>query len=863
MEELVDKLQPRTHTSPREHTATLGGISALSSPDSTAQSSPAAAVAPPVFNAPSPADSDDLDPSDDEMESWNKLLHSFRKFSLRPVTQRYHGKSSSMMLLQTAVDMKYEYTGAGPESWVPEPSSNPCAVAPNGQWSLPTAVDDVPPHTDFPPMDLMKVLADAYFEQLNLYIPLLHRPTFDRQLKEGLHLEDEGFGSVVLLVCANGGRMSDDPRVAEYGPPGLPGWNWFLQVEKARKSIFNPPQLTDLQKCVLMSSYLGSYSSPHNCWTLIGIGIRTAQDLGAHRRKTYASMPKAQGELYRRAFWCLLMLDRMLSFSLGRPCALQDEDFDADPLIECDDEYWDTGDPERDFKQPAERPSKLAFMNGISRLMQIMAFALRTLYSINKSKMLLGFVGHEWEERIVAELDSLLNKWIDTLPDHLRWDPHREDLVFLNQSSVLYMKYYQLQIFIHRPFLPTSRKSSRLTLPSLAICTNAARSCIHVSDVQCRRNGTPLAYSRMPLFTAGIVLLINMWGGKRAGLANCSAATDVQKCMVMLKMLEAQSRAAGRLWDVLNSLYAAGEFKSPPDPTPNRKRPRDSDQPEQEASASTQRGPTPSEKSVDSQPTASKRASYTSIHRRNTSQDVTPTNAPTTDSDSPWGGSQIGWSGLSSDSSSPASFNELPVRTVDLERMPFGTGFSPFFDARLAQPQQAETPGASQSFSNGMAAPDFAQFASPVDFPFAVAQPPTTTTAPPVNGTSSTSGLAAFFHPFGSIQVVEPLPAVSQDAAAFQFAPLRQQQQQPTRVQPQGQISTLSTMGPPPDKVQPNNAQALPSFSEDDLALADNTLDMWSSAPTNLDWADWGVFVNSVSGGGAPLEWPTSEPPVF
>lgn len=52
-----------------------------------------------------------------------------------------------------------------------------------------------------------------------------------------------------------------------------------------------------------MATYLGGYSSPHNCWTLIGIGMRTAQDLGAHRRKTYASMPKAQGELFKRAFW--------------------------------------------------------------------------------------------------------------------------------------------------------------------------------------------------------------------------------------------------------------------------------------------------------------------------------------------------------------------------------------------------------------------------------------------------------------------------------------------------------------------------------------------------------------------------------
>lgn len=279
---------------------------------------------------------------------------------------------------------------------------------------------------------------------------------------------------------------------------------------------------------------------------------------------------------------------------------------------------------------------------------------------------------------------------------------------------------------------------------------------------------------------------------------------------------------------MLKSLYAAGEFKGPEDPTPNRKRPRDNNQPEEESS--TQRSSSASEKSSESQPSASKRASYSSVHQRNPSQDVPPASAPS--ADSPWGGSQVGWSGMSSDSSSPASF-ELPVRTVELERMPFGTGFSPFFDARFARPQQTETPGTSQSVSNGMAAPEFAQFASPVDFPFAVAQPPPpTTTAQPVNGTQSTSGLAAFFHPFGSIQVVEPPTSMSQDPAAFQFPPLQQQPQPPPS---QSHISTLSTMGPPPDREPPSSAQALPSFSEDDLALADNTLDMWSSAPTNLE----------------------------
>lgn len=35
-------------------------------------------------------------------------------------------------------------------------------------------------------------------------------------------------------------------------------------------------------------------------------------------------------------------------------------------------------------------------------------------YSINNSKLFLGFVGPYWEQHIVAELDSALNEWIDT-----------------------------------------------------------------------------------------------------------------------------------------------------------------------------------------------------------------------------------------------------------------------------------------------------------------------------------------------------------------------------------------------------------------------------------------------------------------
>src|SRR5882762_11260525 len=77
-------------------------------------------------------------------------------------------------------------------------------------------------------------------------------------------------------------------------------------------------------------------------------------------------------------------------------------------------------------------------------------------------------------------------------PFSVRWDPNREDKRFFNQSAALFSAYYHLQIVIHRPFIPSPRRPSPLSFPSLAICTNAARSCSHVLDIQRRRTGLPL-----------------------------------------------------------------------------------------------------------------------------------------------------------------------------------------------------------------------------------------------------------------------------------------------------------------------------------------------------------------------------------
>lgn len=63
---------------------------------------------------------------------------------------------------------------------------------------------------------------ELYFTRFNILLPLLHRPTFEAQLAQKLHWRDPSFAAVVLLVCANGSRFSNDTRVMPYYADDVP-----------------------------------------------------------------------------------------------------------------------------------------------------------------------------------------------------------------------------------------------------------------------------------------------------------------------------------------------------------------------------------------------------------------------------------------------------------------------------------------------------------------------------------------------------------------------------------------------------------------------------------------------------------------
>ncbi|THU78358.1 hypothetical protein K435DRAFT_700199 [Dendrothele bispora CBS 962.96] len=279
---------------------------------------------------------------------------------------------------------------------------------------------------------------------------------------------------------------------------------------------------------------------------LTGFAIRIAQERGVHRHSINDSKPTVEKELWKRAFWMLTVIDTRMSWVFGRPRATSTQDFDLSPLVECDDEYWETEDSETNFQQPAGKPSLVSFWNCFTRLFEIAGVSQRTIYSVRKSELQkMDNSSSEWQEKTVIELDSALNKWADSIPTHLRWDaPHINEFLF-SQSAMLYAMYYWVRIQIHRRFIPRPGQKTKVALPSLTICTNAARSCVKVCDTHCQRRVFPYGeFMIIPLFNSAMILTVNLWKSTQTNVTGNATfnpsreLAEIYKCVELIRTYE-------------------------------------------------------------------------------------------------------------------------------------------------------------------------------------------------------------------------------------------------------------------------------------------------------------------------------------
>ncbi|KAJ7647014.1 fungal-specific transcription factor domain-containing protein [Roridomyces roridus] len=491
----------------------------------------------------SDADIQHLLPQAEKLPRNDEVPNILKKLRLDPDGNRFFGKSSGIQFVQTALDFRYKAIGLSPPT---------CAILPNKrthfwdppQWLLPSK--EPAPEYSFPEADLLPALVDLYFKEVNCYFPVMHRPTFDRKVADGLHLVDPGFAATLLMVCSLGSRFSDDPRILLDGEKGdcyhSAGWKWHNQVRVIPLNLIYKPDLYELQVTALSALYLQALSPTVLGWIQIGFGLRRAQDVGAHRLRKQPR-PTAENEQWKRVFWVLLCLEWLHGTRSGRPIVMHQQDFDQELPLECDDEYWDLPEPNR-FKQPNNKPSLVSFFVSFVKLLEIQAQVTSALYSPRQPVPPIN-------SQTIISFDSALNSWLSQVPNHLRWDPERQNRVHFNQSVLLYTAYYNLQILLHRPFIPAPLQASLApdAQPSLTICTTAARSCSRVLEAQAKRSLHIHPNALSAAFAAGIVLLLNVWSHNRSHFIQPSSSKElelVHKILDVVNTMEDRYIGAGR-----------------------------------------------------------------------------------------------------------------------------------------------------------------------------------------------------------------------------------------------------------------------------------------------------------------------------
>ncbi|KAH8131001.1 hypothetical protein LI328DRAFT_161041 [Trichoderma asperelloides] len=328
---------------------------------------------------------------------------------------------------------------------------------------------------ELPQRSLADRLVASYFKHRHPLNPYLHEGTF-RQRYARLWLSKDVGGEeaapnnlawlgLVNMVFAFGSEHRSPGSSASAKPDRA---RFFKRAKMLAFSSILQAKIELVQALLLMSHYLHGSLELNHCWTVIGLAIRTAQELGLYLDSTDFTNDIVEQEIRKRVWWGCFVIDRLVSIKVGRPPTIHDIPAIRVGLpLAVDDEFLNEAS---NYTQPSNIPSKIEFFNHIVTQCRLLAKVLDTLYDNTPSSSGSGggsssssSAGRETRVRIKVDLPDLLAMsiqldgelvvWQNLLPPHLRTDSDVPGWHFERQRNVLLMRFLHIRLLIHRQTL--------------------------------------------------------------------------------------------------------------------------------------------------------------------------------------------------------------------------------------------------------------------------------------------------------------------------------------------------------------------------------------------------------------------------
>ncbi|KAF4447809.1 Activator of stress proteins 1 [Fusarium austroafricanum] len=282
--------------------------------------------------------------------------------------------------------------------------------------------------------------------------------------------------------------MKQTGQSQEFNPSQLSQELSKIYFRKSRMllgDIFEVCSLESTQTLFLMSLYCQNSLKPHACYMYCGHAVRTALAIGIARECLSNSVEDRKAA--RRTWWCIYSHEIDMSCSAGRRDSLgKPRNYQID-LPHIKDQNINASN------QPDLEKCSVTIINEMG------------LTLLQKSA-------------VAKELDSLLDDWKARLPNYLDFAilSFREQEWEAKQKLVLYLRYLNAKIILHRLFLREPMRRAKINISTHAeLCLDAARKTIHVIyDAYANRHyfRTWWYNSTYTLYAGMIVLYIIMLG---------------------------------------------------------------------------------------------------------------------------------------------------------------------------------------------------------------------------------------------------------------------------------------------------------------------------------------------------------------
>ncbi|OOF92388.1 hypothetical protein ASPCADRAFT_210256 [Aspergillus carbonarius ITEM 5010] len=394
-----------------------------------------------------------------------------------------------------------------------------------------------------PPNDEMGTqILHAYLTRIHVRYPFLDRTELWRlhearwrlaQKKREELTKEERFGIFQLyLAYAIGATTIQISETYTYISPE----RFYVTGLQQIPNMCEMRSVENIVAMALLIVYHLRSASSQGMWYMVGLAMRTAIDLGLHRKANEINMDPFTAQMRRRLFWTVYYLERVVSMSLGRPFSIADRHIDLPLPADVDD---DVHDPALLAAPTPTRITTLTFAIFLMRLRRIDSEIQHKIYRADRPLHTLR-----------SKMDRLF----------LKLDEWRESALRRFSGSDLdypMLHYNRALRLLIQPFLP----SLPLSDPYYHICLRAAGNTCQTH----KRLHQTLEYGHsflavQTVFMAGITLLYALWTHTNE-VWSVQMSNDIRACSTVLFVMGERAEWVKKYRDAFELLVNAAMEK--------------------------------------------------------------------------------------------------------------------------------------------------------------------------------------------------------------------------------------------------------------------------------------------------------------